>query len=262
VDKSAAPLPPKRRRWLLLTVGVLLLIALAAVALFVLVFGDSPDEVSIEDATAQVDTGPQSASDPSQSAAPDDGGIEGSWTVDTTIGDFGFEDSTGSFVGFRVDEEFSGVGLITAVGRTPDVSGSLTIESDTVTSVAIEAGIKALVTDDSRRDTKALGALDVINFPAADFVLTEPISLPATAAGGDPIMLDAVGDLTVHGVTNPVTLALEARLIDGVVVVVGSTEIVFADYDVVAPSVSPPEAPFAITVEDQGILELQLFLSR
>jgi len=46
------------------------------------------------------------------------------WAVDTTVGEFSYEDSTGTFVGFRVDEELSGLGSTTAVGRTPDVSGT------------------------------------------------------------------------------------------------------------------------------------------
>ena len=46
-------------------------------------------------------------------------GIAGTWTVDTSIGEFSFEDSTGTFVGFRVQEELCGIGSTTAVGRTP-----------------------------------------------------------------------------------------------------------------------------------------------
>ena len=55
--------------------------------------------------------------------------IAGTWTVDTSVGEFSYEDSTGTFVGFRVDEELAGLGSTTAVGRTPAVSGTVTIEA-------------------------------------------------------------------------------------------------------------------------------------
>ena len=67
---------------------------------------------------------------------------------------------------------------------------------------------------------------------------------------------DAVGDLTIHGTTRPVEIPLEAQLVDGVVVVVGSLDIVFADY-----GVSVPDAPIVVSAEDHGVIELQLFFT-
>ena len=52
--------------------------------------------------------------------------ITGTWLVDTTIGSFGIDESTSSFVGFRIQEELArGIGEVTAVGRTPKVDGTL-----------------------------------------------------------------------------------------------------------------------------------------
>ena len=64
-------------------------------------------------------------------------GVAGDWTVDTSVGQFSFEDSTGTFVGFRVSEELSGIGSTTAVGRTPAVSGTMTIDGTTLTATNI-----------------------------------------------------------------------------------------------------------------------------
>ena len=44
---------------------------------------------------------------------------------------------------------------------------------------------------------------------------------------------------------------------DDTVVVVGTTEVVFADYDVTVPRV-----PIVLSAEDHGIVELQLFFTR
>lgn len=67
----------------------------------------------------------------------------------------------------------------------------------------------------------------------------------------------AVGELTLHGVTQPVQFELEAQLVDDTIVVVGSTTITFADFDVEVPDGGP-----VISVDDVGVLELQLLLVR
>jgi hypothetical protein len=54
-----------------------------------------------------------------------------------------------------------------------------------------------------------------------------------------------------------VTIPLQAQLVDGTVVLIGSTEIRFSDY-----GVSVPEAPIVLSASDTGTLELQLFLQR
>ncbi|MCQ3809995.1 MAG: YceI family protein [Acidimicrobiia bacterium] len=177
--------------------------------------------------------------------------------MDTSIGEFSYEDSTGTFVGFRVDEELASIGSTTAVGRTPVVTGSITIDGETVTAVTVEADMSAITTNDSRRDRPVQSALNTAGFPTAVFTLTEPIDLGPDPDSGNPISTTAVGELTVKGITQPVQIALEAQLVDDTVVVVGSTEIVFADYDV-----SVPRVPIVLSAEDHGIVELQLFFAR
>jgi polyisoprenoid-binding protein YceI len=87
-------------------------------------------------------------------------------------------------------------------------------------------------------------------------VLTEPIELGDAAATGDLVSVSADGELTINGVTNQVRIDLEAQLVDGLILVTGSTDLVFADYGVTVPS-----APVVVSVEDQGVLEFQLWLS-
>ena len=71
-------------------------------------------------AAASADPAPPRARRPQRPAPPTTGeGLDGTWTVDPSIGSF--SDFSGSFVGYRVDEELANVGAATAVGRTPDV---------------------------------------------------------------------------------------------------------------------------------------------
>ena len=94
-------------------------------------------------------------------------------------------------------------------------------------------------------------------FPTATFALTEPIDLGEAAATGESVTVDAVGELAIHGVTTTVTIPLEAQLVDGTIVIVGSIDISLADY-----GVSVPSAPIVLSAEDTATLELQLFLQQ
>jgi len=236
-------------RWKKLAIGGgLALIVLIGAGVWWFLRDDAPDAVSLDAAVGAVDSG---------AGAAGADGVNGDWAVDTSVGEFSFEDSTGTFVGFRVSEELSGFGSTTAVGRTPVVSGTMTIDGTTLTATSIEADMTALTTNDSRRDDKALSAVGASQFPTATFVLTSPIELGDAASTGAKTAVTATGDLTVKGVTKSVEIPLEAQLTGDTIVVVGSLPVVFSDYGVTVPS-----APIVLSVDDNGTMELQLFFSR
>lgn len=239
-------------------VGVLAVAAAAAFAWWFL-RDDAPEATNITDAAAQVSstTSGTATADGANGAAATDGDVAGTWNVDTSIGEFSFEDSNGTFAGFRVAEELSGVGSTTAVGRTPEVTGTLEIDGTTVQAATIAADMSALTTNDSRRDGRARDALETDQFPQATFVLTSPIDLGAEAVSGDPVAVDADGDLTIHGVTKPVTFPLDAQLVNGTIVVTGTLDVTFSDYGVELPT-----APIVLSLDDNGQIELQLFFTR
>lgn len=263
--------PPNKsgrsRRGLWIGLGVLaLVIVVAGGALYWYFNRDVPEEVSLEAAVAGVTettlaetvsettaaTTTTTAGDPSGGA-----GIEGAWAVDTSIGEFSFEEATASFAGFRIKEELTGIGETEAVGRTPDVAGTIVFEGTTLAETTVDVNLTGIVTNESRRDRRVQSALDTANFPIATFELTEPIDLGSVPVAGEVISVTAVGEMTIHGITNALEIPLEAQLVDDLIVVVGSTEIVFADYDV-----SVPSAPVVLSAEDRGPLELQLLFAR
>ena len=183
--------------------------------------------------------------------------LDGTWAVDAETGEFTLEDATGSFAGFRVDEELARIGAFTAVGRTGDVSGTLEITEESVTSVEIEVKLTTLRTDDSRRDGAIQRALRTSQHPTAAFSLTEELSIKGAAEAGTAVTLSAAGNLTVNGITQPVVIDIEAQLVGSVIAVVGSVEITFADFDVTIPQV-----PIVLSAEDHGIMEFQLLFRR
>jgi polyisoprenoid-binding protein YceI len=190
------------------------------------------------------------------SAATGASSLDGTWTVNTSIGSF--SDFTSSFVGYRVAEQLANVGATTAVGRTPKVSGTLTVSGTSITAVSITADLTALQSDRSMRDGQLhTQALQTDTYPTATFVLADPITLGHLPAEGETISVTAVGDLTLHGVTKRVSIPLQAKLASGVVTVVGSLPIAFADY-----SIAPPQSMMVLSVADNGTMELQLHFTK
>jgi polyisoprenoid-binding protein YceI len=196
------------------------------------------------------------SSSASSSSDPLSGGIDGTWNVDTSIGSF--SDFSDSFVGYRVQEQLASIGGNTAVGRTPAVSGSLTIAGTKVTATTIQADLTGLQSDDNRRDGQlSHQGLETSTFPTATFTLTSPIDLGSVPADGTEITVTATGTLTLHGQTKDVKIPLKAKLSGNTIVVTGSLEIAFADYGITKPN------SFAVlSIADTGTLELQLFFTK
>lgn len=240
------------KRLKLLLVAAVLVVALAAGGIWWYLRDDAPAEVSLESAVESVEPVDDGATTTSSA-----GSVAGDWTVDTETGDFDYESATGTFAGFRVDEELASIGSTTAVGRTGDVTGSVTIDGTTVTAAAFEVDMTTITTNDRRRDDNVQGALETDAYPTATFTLTEPIELGDAAATGEAVSVTAVGDLTIHGVTRPAEVAIDARLVDGTIVLVGSVDVTFSDHGVEVPS-----SPAVLSVADTGVVEMQLLLVR
>jgi polyisoprenoid-binding protein YceI len=178
----------------------------------------------------------------------------------TLDGTWGVAPFLGSYVQYRVEEQFVAGALDSeATGRTDDVEGSLKIAGSIVSDVRVEAQMDSLESDKQERDKKLrTDGLQTDLFPTASFVLAEPIDLGSPPAKGKTVQANAVGDLTLHGVTKRVTLPLEGRWDGETVQVVGKIPITFADY-----GITPPNIGGFVTVADKGRMEIQLnFLKR
>jgi polyisoprenoid-binding protein YceI len=208
---------------------------------------DAPERASIPvratDTTATATAG---------GAGPAASGVDGTYRVSPG------EDV---FAGYRVQEQFGGETIeVTAVGRTPAVTGSLTIADGQVTAVQVEVDVTQLSSDRSQRDNAIRDrGLETDTFRTATFVLTAPIDLPDDVPAGQELELAATGDLTLHGVTRQVTFPLAAQWDGSGSVSVATPQgipIVMADYDI-----EPPSSGF-VSVDDEGEIELQLVFTR
>lgn len=246
-------------------IGLVILAALAGAAGVASLFLRGAPPPAVGAATASLGASVPAASPPAASVGalptgvagtigPD--GLDGTWTVDTSIGSFA--DFSSSFVGYRVNETFADNSANTAVGRTPAVTGSLVLAGASITSVEITADLTQLESDDDRRDGRLRDqAIETGRFPTATFRLTEPIDLGAAPAEGVTLDATAIGELTLHGVTRAVTVPVQAQLSGDVVTVTGSIDIAFADYEIERPT-----SFLVLSIEDHGIMEFQLHFRR
>ena len=156
-----------------------------------------------------------------------------------------------TFVGYRVREEFVSFGVVDAVGRTGEVTGSVEIDGDTVRGAELETDMTALRSDESRRDDALRGrGIETDRFPTATFELTEPFALSRAA-------VRARGRLTLHGETRPIVARVSGqRTSGGAIELVGSAPIEFADF-----AIDPPSVAGFVTVRDTGRLEFELHVT-
>jgi len=117
------------------------------------------------------------------------------WATDYVI------DSTHSSVVFKVKH----LAISSVPGRFGDVAGKFSFDPAKVEASMAEATIKAtsINTMDPKRDDHLKGAdfLDVAKFPAIQFKTTKIEKVSDTA-------FNAHGDLSIHGVSKPVVLAV------------------------------------------------------
>jgi polyisoprenoid-binding protein YceI len=259
------------RRLLLAGVTIVVLAALGAAATWYFALrSDAPAQVSLEGAIASLSATPGPTG---EAAAPTTAGgttgatattgsptptVAAGTATPTTLTGVWQLLPTSSFVGYRVEEQLAGIGANTAVGRTSSVTGSLEFDGTAITAVVVEANLATLRSDDSRRDgALRRQSLETTQFPTARFALTQPISLDRAPVDHETVAVTASGQLTLHGTTRDIEIPLQAQMTAGRVVVVGSMEIEFADYQI-----SPPSALSVLSVDSHGLIELQLVFGR
>jgi len=199
---------------------------------------DSPEAVDISQALDTIEANEEDT---------DEFVLDGTWTVGTT---------KESFAGVRVDEELRGIGAITAVLRTPDVSGEATIVEGTLTELAITVDLTTLSSDDPRRDRNVATALDLVRFPVATFTLDGTLDV-ALLLDGSQVTFAAPGTLTINGVSQPVVASVTIDRSVAFIVAVAQIPVVFADFGVDLPS-----APIVLSLADNGVIETQLLFRR
>lgn len=229
--------------------GALAALGVIAVAagLFWFFNGDEPEAASVDAALAR---GAATAAATTAAGAS----IATAAASSDPIGTYKIVAGATTFAGYRLKEELQGVGSNIVVGRTGEVTGSLTFDGKAITAVDITVQTANIKTDDSRRDSQNVrGGLQTATFPTAKFVLAQPVVIASLPAEGAKVKFDVVGDFTLHGVTKRVTVPLEGARQAGNMIVAGSLEIALADY-----AIRKPTSPSVLSIDDKGSMEFQL----
>jgi polyisoprenoid-binding protein YceI len=158
----------------------------------------------------------------------------------------------GTFVGYRVNEEYLGVGVRTAVGRTNAVTGTVTLEGGRIESADLTANMRRLRSDQSRRDdTLRYRGIETDRYPTSRFTLAAPIAITARER-------HAKGTLTLHGRRIPIDVTVRGQRVAGDrLELVGSAPIEFSRF-----GIDPPSVAGIVSVRDHGLLEFRLVLGR
>jgi hypothetical protein len=244
-----------------LVVAMIVVVGLAAAGIAWFLNRDSIDAVDIERALEEASVAGQQGGAGGEGDASTEGeeagaitDATGSWVVDTDFVEFDEETGSGTWVGYRIDEELRGIGDYTAVGRSPRVEGGLVIDGSQVTSATFSADLQALVSDNANRDSRVRPLF--ADRPVV-FTLSEPVDFGAVPSEGQRIAVSAAGVLRIGDIERDIEVELSADVAGPRLVVTGSTVVTLSDFDV-----SVPSAPIVLSVADDATIELQLFLSR
>lgn len=169
------------------------------------------------------------------------------------------DDGTHVFAGYRMQELFGGDTLkVTAVGRTPALAGTMTVQDTTVLGASVTADLTQLASDKGRRDNFLLtNALEIDDFPEAVFELDGPLELGSVPSSGETMDVTVPGKLTLHGVTHDVEVPVTARWSGPFIDLSGNIEILLDDYGIERPDIAG-----MVSVERRGIMEFQLSFER
>jgi polyisoprenoid-binding protein YceI len=210
--------------------------------------GDSVAALALPSASpAPSDSAAATASSGSTAApAANTTDVAGTWSV-----------GSGSQAGYRVREQLANLPAESdAVGRTDQVSGSITLTTSggttTLTTATISVDTTSITSDKSQRDNRLRSqGLETDQYPTATFTLTAPVEIPAAALAGTATDVTLTGDLTLHGVTKSVQIPAQAQLVNGAIQVAGSITFPLSRYSITAPNVGG----IIVSIADQGTLE-------
>jgi polyisoprenoid-binding protein YceI len=216
------------RRWVLAGIGVLVVLVVLAVGAFIKL---QPTLSPLVLPTAGV----------SAPAGP----LQGTWDV-----------AAGSAAGFRVPETALGISNDT-VGRTNAVTGTIALSGTQVTAAAFRIGLTAIKVGGKAQPQFAT-SLGTQQHPVATFTLTQPVTLSSAFASGATITATATGQLTMRGISHPVTVTISGRRNGSGLQVAGSIPIAFSDWGITEPK----GYGFFGSLANHGVAEFLLVLHR
>ncbi|WP_206615306.1 YceI family protein [Rhodococcus spongiicola] len=178
------------------------------------------------------------------------GPVDGQWTV--TPG----SEANVTAAGYRVSEVLNGA-RVHVVGSTDQVTGSVDISGQKMTSAEVVVQVAGIATDNGLRDGQFRNnVMDVTAFPTASFTIDSPVDLTALPADGTATTVTANGSLTLKGQTRPASVDVTVLHSGDSLIASGSIPVTWTDY-----GITPPSLGF-VTVDDSGTVDFLVNLAR
>lgn len=194
-------------------------------------------EIAPTEAAAPAEA-PTEAAAPTESAAPTEAAAPTESAGAVTLYEI---DQSGSQVSFTLEEDLRGVRTV-VVGVTDQVAGQIAVNLDDLAATQVGSIIinaRTLLTDNSFRNNAIRNRiLNTDQYEFITFTPTQIVGLPASAATGEEIAFQIVGELTIRNITNPVTFDVTATATSPTQLVgTATTTVTRAAYKLVIPSV-------------------------
>jgi len=231
--------------WVIIaTAALVAVVAIAAPYVYIhFIEGPTPAKLELPTPTS---TTTSEASGASSGSSGTSSSLDGTWNV-----------GSGSLAGYRVQEVLLGQSA-TAVGRTSEIWGSLTIAGSRVMKGTFTVNMASVVSDQSQRNAHFDGPImDVSQYPTATLTLSSPIDLGAIPADGVQEHYAATGTLDMHGMTKTVSFSVSAERLSSAIDVLADITIPFSAWDIPNPSIGG-----FVTTANNGTLEVLLHLTQ
>jgi len=148
-----------------------------------------------------------------------------------------------------------------AIGKTKVIEGTIIGKMDgTIVSAQskFRVDLRTLKSDQAMRDQYIQGStLSTAQYPYAEFVPMEAKGLPKALPADGKVNFQLVGDMTIRGVTKPITWDVTSQVNGDVVTGKAVTKFDFALFNITKPSVAR-----VLSIEDAVQLELDFTLQR
>jgi len=170
-------------------------------------------------------------------------------------------DASASQASYHAREQLASKTLPSDAVGTGPVSGSLALGpngSVAADQSTLTVDLTQLKSDDSRRDNYIMNnTLETSRYPTATFVARSVQGLPTSLPTSGSATFQLLGDLTVHGMTKPVTWDVSAQFASTTVSGSATTSVNLSDFGMTPPKVGP-----VLNVEDAMTLELAFTANR
>ena len=202
---------------------------------------------------ASAETTPTATPEPLATSEPESPATEPTdspTAVPEAGGGAGFAIGEGSEATFTVNEKLAWLDLPNdAVMRTSGLSGAIYLDGQ---PSVIELDLHSMTSDSDRRDGYVRNRM-FPNDQTATFTVSDLGDLPDPLPEGEVISQEVMGELTIQGVTKPVTFQVEARRDPDKLFVLGRTTFTWQDLEI-----PPPNIPGRIQVKDEVQVEVLL----